>query len=101
MKSKKSDSNTFVSDIAAIRDRARRHMDQGAVTERYGADRDTVLRILSEALATEVVCVLRYRRHYYMASGIHAQSVGGVSATCRRGAGACRSDRQADRAAWW
>ena len=75
MKAKKSESNTFVSDIAAIRDRARRHMDQGAVTERYGADRDTVLRILIEALATEVVCVLRYRRHYYMASGIHAQSV--------------------------
>ena len=76
MKAKKSESNTFVSDIAAIRDRARRHMDQGAVTERYGADRDTVLQILGEALATEIVCVLRYRRHYYMASGIHAQSVG-------------------------
>jgi len=50
-------------------------MEEGAVTEAYRADRDTVLRILNEALATEIVCVLRYKRHYYMASGIHAQAV--------------------------
>jgi DNA-binding ferritin-like protein len=67
--------NTFASDVAAIRERARRHMDQGAVTDGYRADRATVVRILNEALATEL-CVLRYRRHYYMASGIHAQAVG-------------------------
>ncbi len=65
----------FLSDIQTLRDRARRHMDQGAVTEGYRADRDTVVRVLNEALATEIVCVLRYKRHHYMASGIHAQAV--------------------------
>jgi bacterioferritin len=65
----------FLSDIREIRARARRHIEAGAVTENYRADRTTVLRLLNEALATEVVCTLRYRRHYFMASGIHAQSV--------------------------
>jgi bacterioferritin len=65
----------FLTDIKELRRRARSHMEQGAVTEAYRADRDTVLRILNEALATEIVCVLRYKRHYYMASGIHAQAV--------------------------
>jgi bacterioferritin len=50
-------------------------MEQGAVTSAYTADRDTVIRILNEVLATEIVCVLRYKRHYYMATGIHAQAV--------------------------
>jgi bacterioferritin len=76
MKGKTPPTNAFASDIAAIRERARRHMERGAVTEGYRADRETVVRILNEALATELVCVLRYRRHYYMASGIHAQAVG-------------------------
>jgi len=62
----------FISDVAEIRNRARRHIEEGAVTEGYKADRDTVLKILNDALATEIVCVLRYKRHYYMASGIHA-----------------------------
>ena len=65
----------FLTDIKELRRRARSHMEQGAVTEAYRADRDTVLRILNEALATEIVCVLRYKHHYYMASGIHAQAV--------------------------
>lgn len=65
----------FVSDVEAIRRRARQHIERGAVTENYRADRDTVLRVLNEALATELVCVLRYKRHYYMAAGIHAQAV--------------------------
>ena len=65
----------FLTDIRELRARARRHMEQGAVTENYRADRDTVVRILNEALATEIVCVLRYKRHYFMASGIHAQAV--------------------------
>src|SRR5437016_13125135 len=65
----------FVSDIQELRRRAREHMEQGAVTSSYRADRETVIRILNEALATELVCVLRYKRHYYMASGIHAQAV--------------------------
>src|SRR5215472_17151592 len=65
----------FLSDVQELRDRARRHIEHGAVTENYRADRPTVIRLLNEALATELVCVLRYRRHYYMASGIHAQAV--------------------------
>jgi bacterioferritin len=65
----------FLSDIQDLRRRAREHMEQGAVTSNYGADRGTVIRILNEVLATEIVCVLRYMRHYYMATGIHAQSV--------------------------
>ena len=50
-------------------------MEKGAVTEGYRADRETVVKILNEALATEIVCVLRYKRHYFMAAGIHAQAV--------------------------
>ena len=65
----------FQSDIQAIRQRAREHIEQGAVTSGYTADREVVLKILNEALATEIVCVLRYKRHYFMASGINAQSV--------------------------
>lgn len=65
----------FLSDIQMIRERARQHIEQGAVTQGYTADRDVVLRLLNEALATEIVCVLRYKRHYYTASGIHAQAV--------------------------
>lgn len=65
----------FLTDIQTIRQRAREHIDQGAITAGYKADRDTVVKLLNEALATELVCVLRYKRHYYMASGIHAKSV--------------------------
>ncbi|MCE9595320.1 MAG: bacterioferritin [Planctomycetes bacterium] len=64
-----------LSDVETLRTRARKHIEQGAVTDGYKADRKTVLRLLDEALATELVCVLRYRRHHYMASGIHAQSI--------------------------
>jgi bacterioferritin len=65
----------FLTDIKTLRERARKHIEQGAVTEGYSADRETVIKILNEALATEIVCVLRYRRHYFMASGIHAEGV--------------------------
>jgi bacterioferritin len=65
----------FVSDIQTIRKRAREHITAGAVTPGYSADRDTVVKILNEALATEIVCVLRYKRHYFMAQGIHAEGV--------------------------
>jgi bacterioferritin len=65
----------FLTDIKTLRERARQHIEKGAVTEGYKADRETVIRLLNEALATELVCVLRYKRHYYMASGIHAQAV--------------------------
>jgi bacterioferritin len=65
----------FLSDIQELRRRARKHIEKGAVTENYKADIDTVLRVLNEALATEIVCVLRYKRHHYMARGLNAQSV--------------------------
>lgn len=65
----------FLTDIKTLRERARQHIEQGAVTSGYRADRETVLRILNEALATEIVCVLRYKRHFYMAAGINADSV--------------------------
>jgi bacterioferritin len=65
----------FVSDIKEIRRRARSRIEQGPVTGAYRADRETVIRLLNEALATEIVCVLRYKRHHYTATGIHAQAV--------------------------
>jgi bacterioferritin len=65
----------FLTDIKTLRARAREHIEKGAVTPGYGADRETVIRVLNEALATEIVCVLRYKRHFFMASGINAQSV--------------------------
>jgi bacterioferritin len=65
----------FLTDIKTLRERARQHIEQGAVTEGYSADRETVIKVLNEALATEIVCVLRYRRHYFMASGINAEGV--------------------------
>ena len=63
-----------ITDVAELRRRARSNVEDGAVTEGYRADRETVVRLLNESLATELVCVLRYKRHYYMASGIHAQT---------------------------
>jgi bacterioferritin len=65
----------FLTDIKTLRERARQHIENGAVTSGYSADRETVIKLLNEALATEIVCVLRYRRHYFMASGIIAESV--------------------------
>ena len=65
----------FLTDVKTLRERARQHIEKGAVTEGYKADRETVNKILNEALATEIVCVLRYKRHHFMASGIHAESV--------------------------
>ncbi|KWS96316.1 MULTISPECIES: ferritin-like domain-containing protein [Pseudomonas syringae group] len=61
-----------LSDVNTLRQRARQNVENGAVTEGYSADRETVLRLLNESLATELVCVLRYKRHYYMASGLKA-----------------------------
>jgi bacterioferritin len=65
----------FLSDIQTLRKRAREHIAQGAVTPGYQADRGVVLRLLNEALATEIICTLRYKRHYFMAKGIHAEGV--------------------------
>src|SRR5512143_3300268 len=63
-----------LSDVKAIRQRAREQVERGAVTADYGADRGAVVQLLNEALATELVCVLRYKRHYYMAQGWHSES---------------------------
>ena len=65
----------FLTDIKTLRERARQHIENGAVTQGYSADRETVIKLLNEALATEIVCVLRYRRHHFMATGINAESV--------------------------
>jgi bacterioferritin len=66
-----------LSDIPTLRMRGRQHAEKGAVTPSYSADRETVLRLLNEALATEIVCALRYRRHFYMADGIQGEAVKG------------------------
>lgn len=65
----------FLSDIQTLRDRARQHIERGAVTSAYGGDVETAIRLLNEALVTEIICTLRYKRHYYMAEGIHAPDV--------------------------
>ena len=65
----------LLSDIKLLRDRARKHIEQGAVTASYRGDRAAVIKTLNDALATEIVCILRYKRHQFMAKGIHAQSV--------------------------
>ncbi len=65
----------FVSDLQKIRENARQHIDQGPITDAYGADIKRVINVLNEVLATELVCVLRYKRHYYMAQGINSGPV--------------------------
>lgn len=67
---------TALTDVKTLRKQARKHIEEGAVTAGYSADRTMVLKLLNEALATEIVCVLRYRRHHFMARGIHAKSIG-------------------------
>lgn len=68
-------SQPFLTDVKTLRERARQHIEQGAVTGSYQGDLETVVKLLNEALATEIVCILRYKRHYYTASGINAQQV--------------------------
>ena len=75
MAKKSAGTKTFLSDVKSLRKRARQHIESGAVTLGYGADREVVIRLLNEALATEIVCVLRYKRHFFMATGIASQSV--------------------------
>lgn len=65
----------FVQDISEIRARARKQIIEGAVTQDYQLDREQAVRILNEALATEIVCTLRYQFHYFMATGIHSQAI--------------------------
>ena len=66
---------TSLTDKATLRRRARQHVDEGAVTASYSADREQVLQMLNEVLATELVCMLRYRRHHFMARGITSRSI--------------------------
>jgi bacterioferritin len=66
---------SHINQIQEIRERARKQITEGAVTGDYALDRKLVIAILNEALATEIVCVLRYKFHYFMASGIHSQAV--------------------------
>lgn len=65
----------FLTDVKTLRRRAREHIMEGAVTPGYAGDPTAVCKLLNDALATEIVCVLRYRRHYFMAKGIHAGPV--------------------------
>lgn len=68
-------SKAEMTDVNTLRKQARKHIEHGAVTAGYSADREQVLKLLNEALATEIVCVLRYRRHHFMARGIHGKGV--------------------------
>ena len=70
-----SNKKPFLTDVKTLRKRARQHIEEGAVTSSYGGDTVTAIKVLNDALATEIVCVLRYKRHYFMAKGIHAGSV--------------------------
>jgi bacterioferritin len=75
MKEKPAPDKPFLTDVKELRRRARQHIQEGAVTDLYRANRETVIKLLNEALATEIVCVLRYKRHYFMAQGIHADPI--------------------------
>jgi len=66
---------TEMTDVKILRERARHHIEEGAVTAGYLADRPTVLKLLNDSLATEIVCMLRYRRHHFMARGIQSQAI--------------------------
>lgn len=69
------DTGSTLSNVKTLREQARIHIEQGAVTAGYSADRTEVVKLLNDALATEIVCVLRYRRHHFMARGIVAKSI--------------------------
>jgi bacterioferritin len=87
----------FAVDIETIRARARKHIESGAVTEGYAADRETVLRLLNEALATEIVCVLRYKRHYFMSASLGG--IAGFAVTEELGQHAAEEQAHADQLA--
>jgi bacterioferritin len=72
-KSLKAPARRFIADVKKMRARARRHMQSGAVTENYRADRAQVIKVLNDVLATEIVCVLRYKSHFYLSKGLDAE----------------------------
>jgi bacterioferritin len=65
----------FLSDVSTLRERARKQIEAGPITDAYGADRERVVKVLNEALATELVCVLRYKSHYFAAQGLNSQPI--------------------------
>jgi bacterioferritin len=65
----------FLTDVKTLRERARQEIEKGPITDSYGADLPRVITVLQEALATELVCVLRYKRHYYTATGPESSSI--------------------------
>jgi bacterioferritin len=67
--------NEYLTDVQTLRRNARSHIEEGPITEAYGADRERVVAVLNEVVATELVCVLRYKRHYYMAEGLNSGPV--------------------------
>ena len=69
------DTHPFLSDVKELRRRARENIERGAVTDSYTLDSKVVCNILNQALATEIVCVLRYKRHYFMAAGLNKDAV--------------------------
>ena len=64
----------FLTDVQTLRKRAREHIDKGPITDAYGADRERVIEVLNEVVATEIVCYLRYKRHYFTAKGLNASN---------------------------
>jgi len=66
-----------LTDVKTLQDRARQGIEDGAMTSGYKAQAETVIKLLNDALATEIVCVLRYKRHYFMATGISSLSIKG------------------------
>jgi bacterioferritin len=65
----------FLTDVAQLRARARANIEDGPVTDAYGADLPRVIDVLQQVLATEIVCVLRYRQHHYAAQGMSAEPI--------------------------
>src|SRR3954471_16721839 len=64
----------FLTDVQTLRQRAREHIEKGPITDAYGADRERVIQVLNEVVAAEIVCYLRYKRHYFTAKGLNASN---------------------------
>src|SRR5438132_7484214 len=92
---------TFLSDIKEIRRRARQHLSEGAVTQNYGGKVEDAIALLNHAVATEIVCVLRYKFHAVCATGLASEAVKEEFAQHAKGGGrASRPPRRADQSAW-
>ncbi len=67
--------SNFLSDVKALRERARKNVEDGPIIENYKGNREKIISILNEALATELICVLRYRQHHFTAKGMNSEEV--------------------------